>query len=354
MRINYLICAGLLLWSSCSKDLQVSEAPDFDVTVESPAYKVGENVLFRISGGADIISFYSGEVYNDYAYRDGRVVAVPDSGATLSFTSAVQGGSQENQLSVLVSSDFNGNYESLETVKAATWTDITDRFTLGTSATFLASTPQDISDLMEAGKPLYIAFKYLTRPQAENGLARTWMIQALSLTSNALFNDANLPITDQVRAGFRIVDQDSVNTPARSLITSTQVRLLGNIYKDPDDPVYDPNNPIYDPNNPIYDPDSELYDPTAVRPEFVPYDPESPYNDPLRENWAVSSPINIGEVDLGPDWSIPVRGIRNEAVEEYSHIYTKPGTYKVYFVASNNTVDDVREVVKELTVTIEP
>lgn len=351
--VNYLAGLSLLLLGSCENTLPVGNAPDFEVTTASSTFKVGQEIVFKFTGEADQISFYSGQVYNDYNFRKGRVVEFPTGGASLSFTSSVQGGTQPNQLMVLASSNFNGKY-TLENVKAATWTDITSKFKLGTSSTFLASTAQDISSVITPGKPVYIAFKYVTKPQAVNGLAQTWMIQAVSLASTTLFNGTNPVLTDQAYAAFSIVQEDSANTPSRSLVTSSRVTLLGNVYKDPKDPIYDPANPIFDPNNPIYNPLSELYDRTAVRPTYVPYNPTSPYNDPLRETWAVSKPLLTDKVDMGPDWSLPVRGIRNPKALEYRFTYTKPGTYKVYFVASNTTKDDGKEVVKELDLTIEP
>jgi len=348
----YIICLGLLFLASCSKDLEVSKAPDFNVTTEANTFKVNEPVTFKFTGGADNISFYSGKPSNDYAFKDGRVIELGNVGATMVFTSSVQLGAQANQLTVLASNDFDGNYESLESVKEATWVDITSRFALGTSTTFLNSGEKDISDLIVDGKPIYIAFKYLTRPQVDNGFVRTWMIQTFNIKSKELYNDQNVSIIDQTSAGFRIVDQDPVNTPARSLVTATRVTLQGNIYKDPTDPIYDPENPIYDPENPIYDRESELYNPDAVLPIFVPYDPASPYNDPQRENWAVSAPIHLDIVNLGPDLSIPIRGIRSTLLENYTYTYDKPGTYKVYFVASNNTVDQQKEVIRSIDITI--
>ncbi len=352
--LNYIAGLSLLLLMACDGDLPVRNVPSFDVTTAASTFKVGQEVVFKITGEADVIGFYSGQMYNDYDFRDGRVMQFNPQGANLSFTSSVQNGTQANQLAVLASSDFNGNYGSLANVKTATWTDITSRFTLGTSATFLASTNKSISDLVVTGKPLYIAFKYVTKPQATNGLSRTWMIQGFNVTSSTLVSNVNPVLQDQPYAAFRIVQEDSVNTPARSLVTSTRVTLLGNVYKDPKDPIFDPANPIYDPKNPIYDPTSVLYDRTAVRPTYVPYDAASQYNDASREIWAISKPIATDKVDLGPDWAIPVRGIRNPKAVEYRFTYTTPGTYKVYFVASNNTKDETRQVVKELSLTIAP
>jgi len=170
---------------------------------------------------------YSGEAFNDYAFKDGRILAFEDQGATMAFTSAVTGGAQEDQLSVWISADFDGNYEDIESVWAANWTNVTSRFELGTSATFLASGTDDISGLIEPEKPLYIGFKYVTRPQAENGLAQNWMIQTFTLTSDTLFNDVNVPITDQANAGlleFVPYDPESpYKTPAGTLVNKPTI-----------------------------------------------------------------------------------------------------------------------------------
>jgi len=342
---------ALLLLVSCEPEI---ELPDFQVSVPSDTFQAGEEIRFQIQGNADMIYFYSGEPTNDFAFRSGRVIEVADEGATLEFTSAVTGGTQEDQLSLLVSKDFDGNYSDLASIKSANWVDITDRFQWGSSATFLSSTTQDITDLVEPGQPVYFAFKYLTRPQETHGLARTWMIQNFQVNSKELFDGNPVTISDLVYSGFRIVDQEPENAPSRSSITTTRITILGNVYKDPNDPIYDPDNPIYDPENPIYDPESHLYEPDAELPTFVPYDPDSPYNDPQTETWAVSAPITIDQVDLGPDPSVPIKGIANSRLEEYRYTYTTPGTYKAHFVAKNATIEGSKEIVQALDITILP
>lgn len=359
MKLKYCICiiCSVFFAISCQKDLLVRDAPDFAVSTEATSYKVNEPVEFKIEGKADIISFYSGEVFHEYEFREGREVDVTGQGLNLSFNSAVAPGTptgtQENQFSILTSTNFNGNYADLNSVKAAVWQDISGRFELATSATFKPSTKQDISDLLVTGKPLYFAFRYINRPQIENGFARQWMIENFSLTSNAEINEKPITIYDQVHTGFRIVDQDTANMPARSSITTSRITMYGPIYKDPDDPIYDPNNPIFDPKNPIYDKKNPAYIPGARPPIFVPYVPDSPYNDPYSENWAVSGPITVGKVNLGSDWAMAVRGgiyLGNPTL--YTYKYTKPGIYKAVFVASNNTIKESKQVVREITVTI--
>ena len=72
----YIILSALFVMASCSKELDVKEAPDFAVTAEADTYKAGDPVKFQIQGSADVISFYSGEMLHDYAFKDGREVDV--------------------------------------------------------------------------------------------------------------------------------------------------------------------------------------------------------------------------------------------------------------------------------------
>lgn len=347
--------AGMFLLHSCSKEIDV-DSPDFDVTTTASSYTAGQPVSFKVTGNAQVISFYSGETLKDYAFKDGRSVNVANGGLTMQFSSSLQVGTQTNQLSILASSDFNGDYSTVTSVKAATWTDITNRFTLGTTATFVSSgaPPTDLSDLLVAGKPLYIAFRYITKPQATDGLARQYFIQSFFLRSKKdSFNATPVVIADQNAIGFRIVDENKAKAPARSSVSPTRLTLYGNEYLYAGLPRYDPANPLLDPNNPIFDPNSPFYNPLAV--VQPPFDPNSPYNDPLSENWAVSKAITLNAVNLGPDWSTAIKaGIAAAPITQYTYTYSKPGTYKAVFVGSNNSIDKGEEIVKSIQLTINP
>lgn len=349
----YNLLLGVLLMTSCNQIIQV-ETPTFEVTTTANTYKVGETIKFAITGGTtQIISFYSGETLKDYTLKDGRVMDVKKAGAKISFKSSVQIGTQTDQLTILASTNFNGDYSNLSKVKAATWTDITSQFAWGNSSTFLASGALELSTMKIAGKPIYFAFKYITKPQATNGLARSWFIENFSVISDSLLdNTISLNLTDQASAGFRIIDDLKDKAPALSSITSTRATLTGNAYLYATLPMFDPTNPIYDPLNPIYNPLSILYVPTALYKPFVAFDPLSAYNDPLSEHWVISKAIDLETVNLGPDWSTPLKGLSNSGMTEYTYKYTKAGTYKAVFVATNSSVDDIQTVVKEITFTI--
>lgn len=351
LKYNILLGAVLLFVASCSKEMGATKMPDFDVKTETSTYKAGQAITFNISGGdTDYITFYPGTNLNQYIYRDGHVMEA--NGALLSFSSIINLGTQTNQLAVMASANFEGVY-TYDKVKAASWTDITSRFVLGATTTATASTEQDISDLIVSGKPIYIAFKYLVKPQATNGLARSWTITNLVVNSKQKLGTTVLRITDQAFAAFRLVDQDPINTPTRSSI-GTGINLYGNVYKQATDPIFDPNNPIFDPNNPIYNPKRPEYLPLAVRPTYVPFDPTSPYNDPTRETWAVSKGIITDKVDLGIDKGVSIKTVTNPVLKTYRYTFGTPGTYTVTFVGKNMTIDDSKEIVKQITLTITP
>ena len=308
-RISFIAMMACSILISCQKNLPVDGLENFNVTTDSVSYKAGTPVRFTFQGGeAQDISFYSGETLKEYDFKDAHIVDVAGQTALLSFSTAVNLGTQLNQLYVMASTDFKGDYSSITAIKAATWTDITARFKYGTSTTFLA-TSADVTDLMVAGKPLYIAFKYITKPQGVNGVARQWSIQSLTLTSGKkLNNTVALTLADEPSAGFQLVDQSATTAPALSVITTTKIVLQGNNY--------------------------------------------TTTNDPTSENWAISTGINIDKVNLGPDLSTALKGMTAAALKEYRYVYTTPGTYKAVFTSSNNSINESKQTSKAINLTI--
>lgn len=305
MKKYFFIVSLPLALFSCSKEIRLTGGtPDFNVSTSSATFQAGKEVVFNLEGNAGLISFYSGEPLKEYAFKDGRVL---DGGPlNLSFTSAVTGGTQTNQFSIVASTNFNGNYDDFASIQAATWTNITNRFTLGTSATFANSTVKDIADLVVPGKPLYIAYKYVTQPQTTAGAGRSWMVQTFSLKSTTSIGD--IVLGDMATATFRIVNQ--LSGAGRSTLTATRLTLLSNVY--------------------------------------------DASNDPYHEIWGISKPMYADKIDLGPDRSVAIKGLADPPLKSYAYTFTKAGTYKVTFVAANVNIDKSETVVKELTLTITP
>lgn len=285
-------------------------SPEFDVKSDKTTYKLGDTVVFNMEGNPDYVSFYSGEYLNDYAYIGGRSLEIKS--FNLSFQSRVQNGNQANQLAVFLSSDFNGKYD-IASIKAGNFQDITSKVTLGSvNAVYAQSGVIDLTPLVtDRTKPLYIAFRYLTKPQdAATGTQRTWTIRELAV--NTITDRGPSVAIDQLTAAWTMLESGPILDPARSSITvsSGQLTFRGNTSND-----------------------GKLVQ---------------------TEVWAVSKAIDLSTIILGPDKGTPIKGISETLPAVYKHIYTKPGTYKAAFALSNQKITDKKTAVKEVTFTITP
>lgn len=306
MKTKYLAGKLLLLVTlfvlSCKKDN--IEVPEFNATVQKQTFKVGDTVVFNMEGNPDYVSFYSGEYLNDYAFTGGRSLDIKS--FNLSFQSRVQNGNQKDQLSVYLSSDFNGKFD-IESINAGNFKNITNLVNLGTvNAVYAPSGVIDLTNVVtDRTKPLYVAFRYQTKPQdAVNGTQRTWTIRELAL--NTVTDLGKSVAIDQLTAAWTIVESGPIVDAARNAITanSGQITFRGNI---------------------------------SAEGKLV-----------QTEAWAVSKAIDLNTIILGPDRGVPVKGISDTTPAIYSHVYTKPGNYKAVFEISNTRIDGKKTMTKEI------
>ncbi|MFA4868416.1 MAG: DUF5017 domain-containing protein [Pedobacter sp.] len=108
---------------------------------------------------------------------------------SLSFSTQVMFGAQKNNLSIVVSTDFNGDY-SMEGINKATWTDITKMFELADSKEWKKSGEADISALIASGKPFYVGLKYIGNKSSVGPTQKMWGINEM------YFNGKELPSAD--------------------------------------------------------------------------------------------------------------------------------------------------------------
>lgn len=310
MRFKYIVsvlCLGI--FASCDKE-GISE-PGFNVTgykvtaiVDSTGNEVKE-VTFSFSGDAAVISFYSGLLGNDYAYREGRILDVKE--LLSSFSTTLNNGTQDDQLSVMVSTDFNGTYD-IANIRAATWTDITNRYVLNTrgASASLPSGTKDIKDLVVDGKPLYYAYRYICKPQTENGANSTWRIRAFSLQSQTDLGVTSLATL--TTADWNLINEGTIIDANRGAVieSSGAIRFNGNHIN----------------------------------------------KDVHTESWAVSKGFEITKTDMGPDRPIAIKSTINPHLSSYSFNYATPGTYKVVFIASNASHEGQASVIRELEVIV--
>ena len=313
MKLVYItpICILSILFISCSKD-DVVNSPNFDVTgykvtttVDTAGNEI-KQVTFSFSGDASVISFYPGLLGNDYAYREGRILDVKS--LLSSFSTTVDNGTQDNQLSVLASTDFSGTYD-ITSIRAATWTDITSRYALnvrGASAS-LPSGTKDIKDLLVTGKPLYYAFRYICKPQTANGANSTWRIRAFSMQSETDLGTSSLATL--TTADWKLINDGTIIDANRGAVieSSGAIRFNGNHMN----------------------------------------------KEVQTESWAISKSFLVDKTDMGPDRPIAIKSAINPQLSSYSFNYTTPGTYKVVFIASNASYRGQAAVIRELEIIVQ-
>lgn len=320
MRIIYLfILLGLLI--SCGKELRVDE-PVFDVAVINKTAKVGEKVEFNLSGDPDYITFYSGEVGNDYNYKD-KERKFPTLSMNLSFESMVRpngGGTagycQPDQFRLYVTYDFklegNTQEDTINAIKNTNWNDISDQFTwcpleCKSTTPYYPSGNMDVKSLFEPGKKLHFAFQYINRPNSTNGTANIWRFTSFKLSSTVEYIGVTT-VLDQNTAGWSryFIGDNWVNTNFSNAASVVTMRGLVNTTKE-------------------------------------------------QELWCVSRGIEGSDsTNLGKEFGITVKSFAGFKTDTYAHVYSKPGTYTVTFVGTNSNVDDRKEVIRQIEMNIIP
>ncbi|WP_158499896.1 DUF5017 domain-containing protein [Sphingobacterium paucimobilis] len=325
-----LLMAAVFFLAACGKKASLPEPeptpepepevviPDFDVTLVDGSYKAGDEVKFEFTGKeVDEISFYSGEFLHEYAYHDKDRISKSQS-LVASFRTNVELGAsprQPDQVSVFVSTDYNGGGTHADVVNA-TWKgkeDFDDWFTLAPNDNLWNQTDYlsgsiDLLEVFEENKPLYLAFRYRNKKNGsggtEAGYARSWYIYNLNVTTTLLSESKSLHTN---YLGFSLVygDEFSSDDLKTSLITATGGHM-------------------------------NLKLPVGLRQVET-------------ELWAISPAINLEEINHGLD--IPkatVKDVNATMPKEFKYAFAEPGNYKVTFVYKEGELKKTKHI--ELTI----
>jgi hypothetical protein len=302
MMKKYLFYVVLITLLSCKKE-EVVNNPNLEIQAESVNVKAGDEVKFNLSGTSDFIYFYSGEVGSNYSFKEGRT---KDAEILMSFNSQILDGAQENQLAILTSNDFDGNY-NLHQIDAANWTDITDKFRIAQHSDnrlYVPSGKIDVTNYVDSKKTTYFAFKYTTKPFTAYGRFNIWRIQSYLLES--VTNGNSVALATHSTAGLNLVLSDNYETGRASLLP-TYVNFIANAR----------NNEI------------------------------------TTEAYAVTKGLTIEkQIDLGPDKPISIKTVEDPDLKFYTYTYSKAGKYKAVFVVKNANVYDEKMIVKELEINV--
>jgi hypothetical protein len=282
---------ALILISSACQKLSVKSV-DFNVTEANITVHAGVPFDFKFSGNPDMIVFYSGEDGSRFENK-GRITA--EGKPHMQFNSTHTVGTDQGSLSLLVSTNFSGVYDSVH-VKSATWTDITPRAKLATNTTATASGPIDLSDFLAQSKTIFVAFKCASKTS-------TWTITNFN---NSVFNN--------------VVTADNSLQPIADITTSGWINV--NFF-----------NPLI------------VWKPTATNLSIA------ASNAVPSVNWAISLPLQLDKAI--PDVGTTLKDM-TIALAPFTYTYNTTGTYNAVFVATNVNAGETSSVTRQVKVTVIP
>lgn len=307
---------GIMLSVSCKKFDDLKPVT-FEVYLDSTTFKAGDPVTFKFKGGdANQISYYSGEVGNDYDYRDKNRV---DDIKKLFFSFQTHNTPVGNPVvsDILVSTDFDGVYE-YPNVAAATWTPMSSEFIWGLNGPWqtmwTASGNKDIAGYFDRTKPFYIAYRVKSPAQPTGTISRNWRTNTHSLIAETLSGNY-VSLANFAGMSWKVVDKYLATADIATQSTSTvssSIMLLG----------------YYNSTNARYRQEAEV--------------------------WGVSRKFVADKVNLAPEKAVSLKSYVDPPLETFTHYYGYPGKYKVVFLASNATISSSTQVIKELEITVTP
>lgn len=296
-----------LFFCACTKDK--IEAVDFNVNVVSNTVKVGDAVQFNFTGNPDIIAFYSGEFLSDYDFiaKEKKFNA----SNVLSFSSTKYSGVNNDCARLKYSTNFNGSYDSVSIAKAD-WIDITSRFyipDITPTSVFYDSGEVDITDMVEStNNTIYFGWFFETQENSRRTLFKVndWQIKAVSKDGTSIVQ----PKYTHVSTAFKMLLGSSWanETTDIPLVNTTQIVWTG-----------------------------------------------VSANVTRKQGWVITAPLYLPkEINYGIAHSIAVKSLKDGNLSRYTYTYDKPGTYQVTFMAANSGIYGRSEVIRQLTITVEP
>ncbi len=328
-----------LLLFSCKK-VDVDEPVDFVVNSDKITYKAGDTATFTFSGKADLITFFSGEIGRRYENRTRRIAAgIP----RLSFQTNMTQGVLANPDSIrlYVTTNLRG-YDSTNVVNA-NWVDITNRNTkwpVALTTTFTSSDTINLSEFNTADS-INIAFRVINKQYA-TAAQRRWQVQNLVLTNT--LPDGRITNLFSTFANTGWVQANIKNNPAPNLTATTNNFHAWNVGQAGVNAL---NSTL-------------LISSRACNSNGIPiqtaypitFDPSTANNMAENDDWLITSAVNLKTTN--PDVGAGIKRATDATLKTYRYRFATPGTYVVTFLAQNQALNVIKEVVKQITITVTP
>ena len=312
-KVLYIYMSILLLaitFQSCDDQEEV-DAPDFKVQLTSKTVKVGEEVEFEVENAPNFLYFYAGDFGHKYKFKD-RTNA--EGNVTMSFLNSQKwglGANSKGTLTVWYSKDYDGS-GAIESVNAANWTEISDRFNISTLYDFnlQESGNVDITDLAD-GNNIYFAFKYFCDNTGER--PAEWYLDDLNIKMEVADAPAPLLVANESSPGFKPVDIQGV-------VSGWNANKWYWSGDKGDNGLWRMRGQVKEGGQWI-----------------------------VNEDWLITNAINLTKVS--PDKGTPLKTYSDQ-LESFTYTYSSPGTYTVTLVGNNTTIYGSQEKITELTIEV--
>lgn len=337
-RFHIAALAMLVTVAIGCKKVDIDSPDDFNVTSDKATYKAGDTASFSLSGTADMIVFFSGEAGKNYENRNRSVLAgIPKLVFQTNMTQGIL--PNNDSLRLYVSANLKG-YDSTNVVNA-TWTDITSRNTkwpIALSSTFVTSDSIALTDFNTADS-INIAFRATGKKYA-TAAQRKWQVQNLTLTNFLADGSSTALFSTFANTGW--AQANIKNNPAFSLTaTNYQAWNVGQAGVNASNaPLVISSKACNSNGIPIQTAYPITFDPSAVT------------NVDDNDDWLITSAINLKTVK--PDVGVAIKKPIDVTLKSYKYRFTTPGTYTLTFVAQNQRLDEKKEIVRQVQITVTP
>ncbi len=356
--------------SSCKKLIDAKSADGFNVETDKQSYNIGDTIVFSINKEVDEILFYSGKPGFNYNH----INRTNEQGTNiLKFQTSLSQANSSNYgdtLLLKIATDLK-SYDSIG-IANANWENLTSlaKWPLITTTGFVNSGSVDISKF-NTSDSVYIGFQVLGKQNAATQ-QRKWQVQNLTL-NNVLSDSTFTPLfaapftsstsltTDTVPY-FQFVGWSQVNiknNPHYSFINTNY-----NAWNIGDFGINAINAPLVINNKPCNSSGVSIQ--SAYPITFDP-GPTTVKNNPDNEDWLITSPVNLKLVRHDFPTSViknfvntPTKGMKyikaNGVYAKYYFLvdstFKSGKTYDMVFVAQNSNLNQLKQVVKHINVSI--
>lgn len=315
----------------------------FEAEIPSLECRAGEPFSIGLKGNATTVELWTGEVGHDYEYAEKD--RMQEANMTVNFTMALNSGYQRSPAKIKYSNDMKGA-ASIESIEAATWTDVSDKFDF---TTLIAAVDADVPKVDSNTVPHDAGIVDCTDWFGSDGNCRIAFFYHIDKYDDGYIDPIHNEKTGNGRTYFYLFDMwVRAKFASETNYTELYRQAYDTVKPKPEYPVFvqgdtfgssDGKNPInvYSYVNGAYtirlgsafkptaDRDSYLVLPLLTRPETK---------------------------NVGPDKPVKIKLEGEDMPLSYSYVFNKPGTYNVTLVGVVRTLAGDKKIIKSASITV--